>query len=251
MLAAATLGLGCTTVHMVKRDGCWVRHTHAFPHQVKEEVGVCTRKPPVWSKDRVTRLVQECMAEADFRWQNEALQAWNRGKSIPPEPPEHQVMQRCMDDSATALVRQNEALQKRVAALTRQEDALQARADQTLQDLRQNEAQMTTALGKAAERPTPNAYALATSSGTADTKSDHQAKSPVIFPTWMPWAMSDAPAHPHAVHASHASHAAKEKKRALAVPACTVPMDPVKAGAKSADRVPKSVPPSGPDPAAK
>jgi hypothetical protein len=165
---------------MVQRDGCWVRHTRSFPNAVQEEIGVCSRAPPVWSKDRVTRLVQECMVEADYRWKNQALAAWNRHQPLPPERPEQAVMQQCMNDAATSLVHENLALQSRITELTRDRDGLRARTDQDHADLRQSQTQMAQALGDAAKRAPPNAFALATSSGTASTQSDPKAPTPVV-----------------------------------------------------------------------
>lgn len=180
---AGVLVAGCTSVQIAKRDECWVRHTKSFPNNVKEEIGVCSRAPPVWSKDRVTRLVQECMVEADFRWKNRALDAWNRGEPLPPERPEHAVMQACMNDAATSLVRENEALSKRISELTQERDGLVARTDQDHQALRENQTRMTQALGEAAKRPAPNAFALATSSGQADTRSNPPAPAQVVVPS--------------------------------------------------------------------
>lgn len=177
------LVLGCSTVELAQKDGCWVRHTKSFPSQVKEEIGVCSRTPPQWSSDRVTRLVQECMVEADYRWKNLALDAWNRGQPLPPERPEHEVMQQCMNDAATSLVRENQTLEKRIAELTHERDGLVAQTSQDHQDLRDNQTRMTEALGEAAKRPTPNAFALATSSGSADTKAANPQPAPVVVPT--------------------------------------------------------------------
>lgn len=178
-LAAICL-VGCSSVQWVQRDGCWVRHTQSFPNNVKEELGVCTRTPPQWSDDRVTRLVQECMVEADYRWKNEALDAWNRGQPLPPERPEQAVMQQCMNDAATSLVHENLALQGRITELTRDRDGLRARTDQDHQALSERQTELTQALGEAAKRAPPNAFALATSSGTASTQSDPKAPTPVV-----------------------------------------------------------------------
>jgi hypothetical protein len=175
--------LGCSSVQIAKRDECWVRHTKSFPNSVKEEIGVCSRAPPVWSQDRVTRLVQECMVEADYRWKNRALDAWNRGQPLPPERPEQAVMQACMNDAATSLVRENEALSSRISELTRERDGLLVRTDQDHQDLRQSQTRMAQALGEAAKRPAPNAFALATSSGQADTRSNPPAPAQVVVPS--------------------------------------------------------------------
>jgi len=163
--------LGCTTTRVAQRDGCWVRRTESFPKQVKEEVGVCARPPPVWSHDRVARLVQECMAEADYRWQNKALAYWNNDQALPPQQSEHEVMQSCMRDAATDVVAENEALKKRIAEVTAERDAMSKEAAADRQNLRDSQARMTDALGEAAKRPAPNAYATANSSGQATNRS--------------------------------------------------------------------------------
>jgi hypothetical protein len=182
------LALGCGSVKMAQRDGCWVRHSDGFLQKETEEVGICTRAEPKWSNDRVTRLVQECMAEADYRWRNEALSAWNDGKALPPAQSEHEVMQKCMNDAATSLIRENEGLNQRVAELTKERNALAARTDADHRDLRASQSEMTAALGEAAKRPAPNAYALSTSSGTASTQSDQTPAAPqqVVVPMMAP-----------------------------------------------------------------
>ena len=78
VLLAVVAG-GCTTVKLEQREGCWVRQTSRWPSQVKEELGPCEREKPAWSEDRLTRLVQECMVQADYRWKTRALAAWNKG----------------------------------------------------------------------------------------------------------------------------------------------------------------------------
>jgi hypothetical protein len=182
------LALGCGSVKVAQRDGCWVRHSEGFLQKETEEVGICTRAEPKWSDDRVTRLVQECMAEADYRWRNQALSAWNEGKALPPAQSEHEVMQKCMNDAATSLIRENEGLNQRVAELTKERNALAARTDADHRDLRASQSEMTTALGEAAKRPAPNAYALSTSSGTASTQSDQTPAAPqqVVVPMMAP-----------------------------------------------------------------
>jgi hypothetical protein len=173
----AAMACGCSTVQIVQRDGCWVRRTESFPKNVKEEIGVCSRPPPVWSNDRVARLVQECMAESDYRWQNEALAAWNQGRPLPPQQDEHAVMQHCMTDAATAVVTENEALKKRLSELTTERDAMRSEAAEDRAKLRESQEHMTDALGEAAKRPAPNAFATSNSSGTATTRSDQQTSS--------------------------------------------------------------------------
>lgn len=171
-------GFGCSNVQVVQRDGCWVRRTESFPKNVKEEIGVCARPQPVWSNDRVARLAQECMAEADYRWQNEALAAWNAGQPLPPQRSEHQVMQQCMSEAATTVVAENEQLKKQLAEARQERDAMRDEAAQDRQNLRESQTHMTDALGEAAKRPAPNAFATANSNGSASTRSDQQTATP-------------------------------------------------------------------------
>lgn len=176
-LVAAGAGMGCTTVKVAQRDGCWVRETHAFPGISREEVGPCARPSPQWSNDRVARLVQECMAEADYRWQTQAVEAWTRGEQLPAQQSEQSVMQACMGHAATAVVSENEVLKRRVAELDAERARLAAVAQEEREHLRSAEDRMTDALGEAAKRPTPNAYATASSSGTANTQTDQNAQT--------------------------------------------------------------------------
>ena len=75
----------CTSVKMVQRDGCWVKHTETTFGGDKEELGFCTRPETAWAEDRLARMVQECMAQSDHRWENRALAAWNHNEPIPPQ----------------------------------------------------------------------------------------------------------------------------------------------------------------------
>ena len=82
VLAGVVLG-GCTSVKMVQRDGCWVRQTKRTFGGTKEDLGPCARAQPRWVDDRLTRLVQECIAQSDYRWQVRAIEAWNRREPMP------------------------------------------------------------------------------------------------------------------------------------------------------------------------
>src|SRR6266478_2294465 len=95
--------LGCTSTRMLQREGCWVKQTERWPSRVSEELGFCTKPAPVWAQDRVARLVQECMAQADFRWQNRAIAAWTRGDPIPPQESDDKIAQTCMNEASAAL----------------------------------------------------------------------------------------------------------------------------------------------------
>lgn len=175
-VVVATLAVGCANVKVVQRDGCWVRQTETFPKTLREEVGFCARKPPTWSTDRVTRLVQECMAEADYRWQTEALNAWSRGAALPKQSSEEDLMKTCMDRASTVLITENDVLRRRVADLTADQQKLERMAQEDRAHFRAAQEQMTEALGEAAKKPAPSAFATANSQGTATNESEQTAE---------------------------------------------------------------------------
>src|SRR2546426_11352884 len=109
--------LACTSVKMVQREGCWVKQTERTFGGSSEELGFCTKARPQWAEDRLSRLVQECMAQADYRWENRALAAWTRGEPIPPQDSDDQVARTCMGQAASALGLevQNDVLKSRLA----------------------------------------------------------------------------------------------------------------------------------------
>ena len=123
MLFAVLLG-GCTSVRMEQRDGCWVRQTSKFPKRVTEEIGPCERPAPAWAEDRLTRLVQECVAQSDYRWQNRALSAWSRGEPLPPQESEENILQACVSEASASMLTENEALKTRVGELVYDRDLL-------------------------------------------------------------------------------------------------------------------------------
>jgi hypothetical protein len=164
----------CTSVKMVQREGCWVKQTEKWPSRVTEELGFCTKPPPVWAQDRVARLVQECMAQADYRWQNRALAAWTRGDPIPPQDSDDKIAQTCMKEASAALGQEaeNSALKSRLAELSQDRDSLRNVSEADRDFLKQSSDKMVSALGEAAKKPPPSAVATATSTGTAKTESD-------------------------------------------------------------------------------
>ena len=95
-LAALT---GCTSVRMVQREGCWLKQTDKWPGRVTEELGFCAKPAPLWAEDRGARLVQECMAQADYRWQNRALAAWTRNEPVPAQDSDEKITKSCVSDS--------------------------------------------------------------------------------------------------------------------------------------------------------
>jgi hypothetical protein len=119
---------GCTSVKMVQRDGCWVRRTERLG-TVKEDLGPCAAPTIPWVDDRLTRLVQECVARADQRWHSRALAAWSRGEKLPESGSEEAVLKECMAEPARAIMAENATLKERVADVTGERDTLKKRAD--------------------------------------------------------------------------------------------------------------------------
>lgn len=173
--------LACTSVKMVQRDGCWVKRTETSPFGgSREELGFCSRPAPAWAEDRLSRLVQECMSQADYRWENRALAAWTRGEPIPPQESDEQVAKICMGQATQALglEAENGALKSRLAELSHDRDSLKNATDKDREFLEQTSDKMVTALGEAARKPAPTATATATSTGTAKTESDLRPGQP-------------------------------------------------------------------------
>ncbi|NVJ17455.1 hypothetical protein HV826_25305 [Myxococcus sp. AM010] len=193
----------CTSVRMEQRDGCWVKQTRAFPSTLKEEVGPCARPVPVWSEDRLTRLVQECVMHTDYRWQSSALVAWNRSEPLPERESEEKVLTACMARAETILNTEKGALEQRLSEVARERDTLKASIEKernqhqaTLtEQLTRHDASMerardqmhesnnllAEALGEAAKKPAPSAVATATSTssseGLANTQTDTTQRS--------------------------------------------------------------------------
>ena len=186
-LAAALLALAaCTSVHMVQREGCWMKRSENTFGGDKEEMGFCAKQAPNWSEDRLARLVQECMAQADYRWENRALAAWSRNEPIPPQASDEEITRTCMGQASTALglEAENAALKQRLSDLIQDRDQLKAVADKDREFLQQNSDKMVSALGEAAKKPAPSATATATSTGTA--KSDPGPAAPTVVGIGMP-----------------------------------------------------------------
>lgn len=198
---AACALVACTSVKMVQREGCWVKQTERTLGGTTEELGFCTKDPPEWSGDRLARLVQECIAQADYRWENRALAAWSRNEPIPPAESDESIAKTCMGQASAALglEAENGALKSRLADLSRDREALKAVADKDREHLQESSDKMVTALGEAAKKPAPNATATATSTGTAKTESDMRAAqqpqeaAPVVLAPVMAAAAPAAP----------------------------------------------------------
>jgi len=210
---------GCATVKVEQRDGCWVKQTRSFLSRVKEEVGPCARPQPEWSEDRLTRLVQECVSHADYRWQSSAMVAWNRGEPLPERESDEKVLDRCMATAEKVLAADKGELEAQLNQLSEERDALLAKQEQereehrarldeereeyqqrlnqereaslatmeeererfqssleqqreatqsTLEQLHESNLKMADALGEAAKKPAPNAYATASSTSASE-----------------------------------------------------------------------------------
>jgi hypothetical protein len=169
--------LGCTSVHMVQRDGCWLKKTETTLGGSREELGFCKKPEPAPAEDRMSRLVQECMAQADYRWQNRALAAWGRGEPIPPQDADDAIAKTCMSQASAALgiEAENGALRSRLAELSRDREALKSASEKDREFLQQSSDKMVSALGEAAKKTMPNVTATATSTGTAKSDTPAQA----------------------------------------------------------------------------
>lgn len=181
VLGLCAAALACTSVKMVQREGCWVKRTETSPFGgSREELGFCSRPAPAWAEDRLSRLVQECMSQADYRWENRALAAWTRGEPIPPQESDEQIAKICMGHASQALgiEAENGALKSRLAELSHDRDSLKSATEKDRDFLEQTSDKMVTALGEAAKKPAPTATATATSTGTARTESDLRPGQP-------------------------------------------------------------------------
>jgi hypothetical protein len=176
--------LACTSVKMVQREGCWVKQTERTLGGSTEELGFCTKARPEWAEDRLSRLVQECMAQADFRWENRALASWQRNEPIPPPDSDEQIAKTCMSQAASALglEAQNDALKTRLADVSQDRESLRNTSEKSREFLEESSDKMITALGEAAKKPAPSAVATATSTGTAKTESDQRSAPPGASP---------------------------------------------------------------------
>src|SRR2546422_1605404 len=95
---ALAASAGCTSVHIVQREGCWLKQTERTLGGSTEELGFCAKGPADWAQDRLSRLAQECMAQADYRWQNRAIAAWSRGEPIPPLDADGTIAKTCISE---------------------------------------------------------------------------------------------------------------------------------------------------------
>jgi hypothetical protein len=175
--AAALLAVlaGCTSVTLAQRDGCWVRQTKKPFGRVNEELGPCAPPRPTWSQDRLTRLVQECTAEADSRWWERARQAWVRGVPAPNQPPEQEILRTCMQEARVGLAAEADGLRTGLATATGERDDLRRQLAEDHAALRASHEQIARFLGEAAQKPAGTATATATATGTGDGKSTNDS----------------------------------------------------------------------------
>jgi hypothetical protein len=172
LVAAMASASGCTSVKMVQREGCWVERTEKWPKRVQEKIGPCARERGPWSDDRLVRLVQECVAAADHRWEGRALVAWSRKEPLPERPDDQSVLQACLTQSAQAVVTDNETLRQRLAEVSEDRDALRTRGDKEQQHLLATHDKLATFLGEAAKKASPPATATAYAASDGKARTD-------------------------------------------------------------------------------
>jgi hypothetical protein len=203
IILAAAVG-GCTSVKMVQRDGCWVRSTEKLLG-VREELGPCVRTASPWSEDRQTRLVQECVAREDYRWQMRALQAWNRGEAMPDG--EANVLAACASDAAQVSFAENDALKNRLDAANERlsttkerltdvaadRDALRKRSELERDRMYSSHQKLAEALAEAAKKPSAPAVATATASSDGRARMDAKERTETSRRDTAPVALVNAP----------------------------------------------------------
>jgi hypothetical protein len=197
-LLMAVAVAGCTTVKFAQKDGCWVRRSEKWLGDAKEELGPCKPPEPKWSEDRLTRLIQECVVRADYRWQARALDAWDHGQKLPERANDETVVQQCIGEPTRAVLAENEslrgqndALQKRIADLSSDRDQVRKSEEDARKRLVGSYEKMTEKmsdyLGAAANKAQAPAKATATASsdskGAAHTESAHDARTSVAART--------------------------------------------------------------------
>ncbi|MCP3098349.1 hypothetical protein LZ198_05580 [Myxococcus sp. K15C18031901] len=222
---------GCATVKVEQRDGCWVKQTRSFLSRVKEEVGPCARPKPEWSEDRLTRLVQECVMHADYRWQSSAMVAWNRGEPLPERESDEKVLDGCLATAEKVLATDKGEVEAQLTQVSEERDALLAKQEKereanrarmeqereeyqqrlkeereeslavmaeereryqstlenqrestqsTLDQMHESNLRMADALGEAAKKPAPNAYATASSTSASEGQASTRGEPPPV-----------------------------------------------------------------------
>src|SRR5256885_14410980 len=100
-MAAAVVGalVGCTSVRMVERDGCWLKQTEKWPSRVNEELAFCKKAAPAPDKYPLALLVAESVAQADCRWENGAIRTGSPGSRFPPRDSDEKIAASCMTEA--------------------------------------------------------------------------------------------------------------------------------------------------------
>ncbi len=218
---------GCTSVKMVQRDGCWVKRTEKIFGRVREEVGPCTRPQPRWAEDRLTRLVQECMAQGDYRWQGRAIDAWSKGKPYPAQPPQDEMLRTCLEEARVNLIAENETLKGRVDELSADRNTLRHDTDQDRAALRASHDRLTEYLGEAAKKPTAPAYATATA--TSDGKATNESGATLSSGSTSGSGANGAPAIPTAGAPPSSAEPAAAPPGGTTPPTVAPPLQPASA----------------------
>lgn len=178
ILFVITFG-SCMSVRVAQRDGCWVRETKRL-WTVKEDLGPCGRPEPKWAEDRLTRVVQECMAQTDYRWQSRALEAWSRGQPLPERPSEDSALKGCMEEVAGSQIGEVERLKQRLSEVSGERDSLEARTQKDHDRLLTSHDKAIDDLGQAAKRPPAPATATANASSEGRTVAENALPERVI-----------------------------------------------------------------------
>ena len=220
LLVGALVGsVGCTSVHVVQRDGCWVKRTEKTLGGSTEELGFCQKPAMAWAEDPLSRLAQECIAQADYRWQARALAAWTRSEPLPPMEDTGAIAKNCIQGASTALgaEAENASLKMRLADVTKDREALRRNAEAEQVFLHQNNEKMVEALGEAAKKPAPSAVATSTSTGTA--KSEPMQAAPVAqvaAPQPLVFGFNNTPASPVVVMSNNGATTSPTPLQAVA-----------------------------------
>jgi hypothetical protein len=227
---AIVLLAGCVSTRVAQRDGCWVKRTERIFGQVHEEVGPCARPAPQWANDRLTRLVQECVVQADHRWQTRALSAWNQGRPLPVEASDEDTLHSCMEEASRSMVTENEALRERVAELAHDREGLRASVNAKEAHLTQSHDKLADYLGEAAKRPPGSAVATAKASSDGTARTANEAGSPApasVLATPLPVSCSPS--------STPAAKPARARKVKAQPPKCDPPPAAQNAAAPGAD----------------
>ncbi len=174
---SALLAAACTTSHVRYEHGCWVRRSSKFLGDIEEEVGLCARPMPQWSDDRHTRLVQECVVQADYQWSVRAMAAWRGGKELPAQESLAAVTHRCYDIALAAAALENDALRVRLGESQALRKEVEARAEREAENARDFEGDLAEYLGEAAKREVAPAVATATATSDGKATSNGRAAS--------------------------------------------------------------------------